>query len=133
MLTALTDGRRFSHIVRLREDPRIPELFRMEAVVSDDTVRRFFKSIDPVLGAEWIARHAKPMCGALPDRIIMDWDSTVQPKYGHKAGAQVDYNPSKPGRRSFLHLGAVWREHDFVRRIGSAPRTPSPRRSGRNR
>ena len=27
MLTALTDGRRFSHIERLREDPTIPELF----------------------------------------------------------------------------------------------------------
>ena len=76
MLTALTDGRRFSHIERLREDPTIPELFGMESVVGDDTVRRFFKSVDPVLGAEWIARHAKPMWGALPDPIILDWDST---------------------------------------------------------
>jgi hypothetical protein len=39
MLTALTDGRRFSHVERLREDPTIPELFGMESVVSDDTVR----------------------------------------------------------------------------------------------
>lgn len=52
MLTALTDGRRFSHVERLREDPTIPELFGLESVVSDDTVRRFFSSIDPVLGAE---------------------------------------------------------------------------------
>jgi len=27
VLTALTDGRRFSHVERLREDPTIPELF----------------------------------------------------------------------------------------------------------
>jgi len=27
ILTALTDGRRFSHIERLREDPTIPEIF----------------------------------------------------------------------------------------------------------
>lgn len=107
MLTALTDGRRFSHIERLREDPAIPELFGMESVVSDDTVRRFFKSVDPQLGAEWIARHAKPMWGALPERIIMDWDSTVQPKYGHQEGAQVGYNPGKPGRRSFHPLLGV--------------------------
>ena len=52
MLTALTDGRRFSPIERLREDPTIPELFGMESVVGDDAVRRFFASIDPVLGAE---------------------------------------------------------------------------------
>lgn len=63
MLTALTDGRRFSHIERLREYPTIPELFGMESVVSDDSVRRFFKSVDPVLGAEWIARRPT-RCGA---------------------------------------------------------------------
>jgi hypothetical protein len=107
MLTALTDSRRFSHIERLREDPTIPELFGMESVVGDDTVRRFFKSVDPVLGAEWIARHAKPMWGALLDPIILDWDSTVQPKYGHQEGAEVGYNPGKQGRRSFHPLLAV--------------------------
>ncbi|MEO0055869.1 MAG: hypothetical protein RLZZ50_1816 [Verrucomicrobiota bacterium] len=42
-------------------------LFGMESVVGDDTVRRFFKSVDPVLGTEWIARNIKPMWGALPD------------------------------------------------------------------
>jgi hypothetical protein len=107
MLTALTDGRRFSHVERLREDPTIPELFGMESVVGDDTVRRFFKSVDPVLGAEWIARNIKPMWGALPDRIIMDWDSTVQPKYGHQEGAEIGYNPGKPGRPSFHPLLGV--------------------------
>jgi hypothetical protein len=87
-------------------------------VVGDDTVRRFFKSVDPALGTEWIARHAKPMWGALPDTVILDWDSTVQPKYGHQEGAERGYNPSKPGRRSFhpllaivakTRLGAVYR------------------------
>jgi len=107
VLTALTDGRRFSHIERLREDPTIPEVFGMEKVVGDDTVRRFFKSVDPVLGAEWIARQAKPLWAALPDSIIMDWDSTVQPKFGHQEGAQIGYNPGKPGRRSFHPLLAV--------------------------
>ena len=107
MLTALTDGRRFSHIERLREDPTIPELFGMEAVVGDDTVRRFFKSVDPVLGAEWIARHLQPMWGALPKQIIMDWDTTVQTKYGHQEGAQVGYNPTKPGRRSYHPLMGI--------------------------
>ena len=107
MLTALADGRRFSHIERMREDPTIPEIFGMESVVNDDTVRRFFKSVDPVMGAEWIARHAKPMWAALPDRVIMDWDSTVQTRYGHQEGAEVGYNPAKPGRRSLHPLLAI--------------------------
>jgi hypothetical protein len=42
ILTALTDGRHFSHTERLREGPTIPELSGMESVVGDDTVRRFF-------------------------------------------------------------------------------------------
>jgi Transposase DDE domain group 1 len=107
ILTALADGRRFSHIERMREDPTIPEIFGMEAVVSSDTVRRFFQSVDPALGAEWIARNAKPLWRALPEVVILDWDSTVQPKYGHQEGAKVGYNPSKPGRRSFHPLLAV--------------------------
>lgn len=61
MLTGLTEGERFSHIERLREDPTIPVLFGLESVVSDDTVHRFFASIDPVLGSEWIARQVKPL------------------------------------------------------------------------
>jgi len=107
ILTALADGRRFSHIERMREDPTIPEIFGLEAVVSSDTVRRFFQSVDPSLGAEWIARNAKPLWRALPEVVILDWDSTVQPKYGHQEGARVGYNPSKPGRRSFHPLLAV--------------------------
>ncbi len=79
----------------------------MESEVSDDTVRRFFKSVDPVLGAEGIARQAKPMCGAQPDPIVLDWDSAVQSKYGHQEGAKVGCNPGKPGRRSFHPLLGV--------------------------
>jgi hypothetical protein len=106
-LTALTDGRRFSHIERLREDPAIPTLFGLESVVSDDTVRRFFQGIDPAAGAEWIARCAAPLWQALPERIITDWDSTVQPKYGRQEGTALGYNPAKPGRRSLHPLLAV--------------------------
>jgi len=69
MLTALTDGRRFSRVERLREDPIFPELFGMEEVVGDDTVQRFFRSVAPEVGAEWIAKHLKPMWRALPARV----------------------------------------------------------------
>jgi hypothetical protein len=59
----------------------------LESVVSDDTVRRFFSSIDPVLGAEWINRQVRPLWRALHEQIIMDWDSTVLTKYGQQEGA----------------------------------------------
>ena len=43
----------------------------------------------------------------MPNTVILDWDSTVQRKYGHQEGAEIGYNPSKPGRRSFHPLLAV--------------------------
>jgi hypothetical protein len=60
-----------------------------------------------VLCAEWIARQAQPLWDALPAQTILDWDSTVQPKYGHQEGAERGYNPTKSGRRSFHPLLAV--------------------------
>ena len=75
----------------------------MEAVVGDHREGRFFES----LGAEWIARNLQPMRRALPDPIIMDWNSTVQPKSGHEDGAEIGYNPGKAGRRSYHALLGV--------------------------
>lgn len=54
-----------------------------------------------------MAEAAKPIWGALPDTLILDWDSTVQSKYGNQQGAEIGYNPRKPGRRSFHPLLAV--------------------------
>jgi hypothetical protein len=112
MLTALTDGRRFSHVERLRA--RRSGHFGMVSVVGDGTVRRFFKSVDPVLGAEWIARNIKPMGGALSDRIIMDWDSTVQPKIRAPRGNR-DRLQSRQARPPFVSSAfGRDRRHSFV-------------------
>ena len=107
MLTALVDGRRFAHVERLREDPTVTELFGLRSVVGDDTIKRLFGSIDESAGAAWVAQAAAPIWGALPEQPILDWDSTVQTKFGHQEGAEVGYNRVKPGRRSFHPLVAV--------------------------
>lgn len=107
VLTALCDGKRFRHVARLREDPTVSELFGIKSVVSDDTLRRFFSSMAPELAAPWIAEASKPLWKALPEALILDWDSTVQSKYGHQEGAEVGYNPEKRGRKSFHPLLAV--------------------------
>lgn len=106
-LTALIDGRRFAHVQRLREDPSVTELFGMKSVVGDDTLRRFFAQLDEPTAAEWVAHAAQPLWRSLPEQVVLDWDSTVQPKYGHQEGAERGYNPTKPGRRSFHPLVAV--------------------------
>lgn len=107
MLTALCDGKRFRHVARLREDPTVNDLLGVKSIVSDDTMRRFFASMDAKLAATWIAKASEPIWKALPQALILDWDSTVQTKYGHQEGALVGYNPEKRGRKSFHPLLAV--------------------------
>jgi hypothetical protein len=106
-LTVLCDGRRFVHVQRLREDPTLNELFGLERVVSDDTLRRFVASVPEAEGAAWVAGAAQRLWGALPQKLILDWDSTVQTKYGQQEGAAAGYNPQKRGRKSFHPLLAV--------------------------
>ena len=79
-LTLLCDGRRFTHVQRLREDPTLNELFGLQRVVSDDTLRRFVASVPEAAGAAWVAQAAKRLWSALPKQLILDWDSTVQTK-----------------------------------------------------
>jgi hypothetical protein len=107
LLTAVVDGRRFAHVERLREDPTVTTLFGMQSVVGDDTIKRLFATLDEATGTAWVAQASAPIWGALPERLILDWDSTVQPKYGHQEGAERGYNPTKPGRKSFHPLVAV--------------------------
>ena len=62
-LTVLCDGRRFVQVQRLREDPTLNELFGLERVVSDDTLRRFAASVPEPRGRRgWRARPNA--CGA---------------------------------------------------------------------
>jgi hypothetical protein len=106
-LTVLCDGDRFAHVQRLRCDPTLAELFGVERIVGDDTIRRLFAQIEEADGAAWVAAASVPLWGALPDPLILDWDATVQTKYGHQEGAAIGYNPHRPGRRSLHPLLAV--------------------------
>lgn len=100
ILLNICDGRRFAHVDRLREDPAIAEIFGIGAVRSDDTIRRFLKSVPREKLRPWIDGAAACIRDLLPERIINDWDSTVVTRYGAQEEAAVGYNPTKPGRRS---------------------------------
>lgn len=106
-LTLLCDGRRFDHAQRLREDRTLNERFGLERVISDDTLRRFVASMPEAAGAQWVAQVAQRLWGALPQKLILDWDSTIQTTYGQQEGTARGYNPQKRGRKSFHPLLAV--------------------------
>lgn len=107
LLAAVTDGSRFAHVNRLRQDPALCDIFGMDKVVSDDSIRRFFRKVPPAEGASWVAEATRPIWSAIPEGYIMDWDSTVLTRYGSQEGAEVGYNPHKRGRPSHHPLLAT--------------------------
>ena len=104
MLSMLAGHRRYAHITALRCDAVLPELLGMKKVVSEDAVRRAFKAIDETEGAAWLRGHlafcVEPL---LAEPWILDVDTTIKPLYGHQEGAELGYNPKKPGRPSHCY------------------------------
>jgi hypothetical protein len=74
----------------------------MEAVVSEDSIRRALASMDGEAAVGWLDHHlaqsTHPVLTLAP--WILDTDNTVKPLYGKQEGAVVSYNPKKPGRPS---------------------------------
>ena len=104
MLSVLAGHKRYAHITALRNDAVLPDLLGMEKIVSEDAVRRAFKTIGKDEGRRWLQRQLD-YCTAplLSEPWVFDADSTVKPLYGHQEGAVLRYNPKKPGRPSHVY------------------------------
>ena len=109
-LAILAGHHRYAHITAMRGDQVNPIGLGMSRVCSEDSVRLAFKKVDSEACARWqqkaLARTWEP---ALKHPWILDMDMTVKPIYGNQEGAEIGYNPHKPGRPS--HALHTW----FVR------------------
>lgn len=102
-LAALAGQKRYSHITSMRNDTLNPPLLGMTKVVCEDSARRAFEKAEPEAHAAWQKRHLNNCYDALlVEPWILDIDTTVKPLYGHQEGAEVGYNPKKPGRPSHI-------------------------------
>jgi Transposase DDE domain group 1 len=119
-LSALSGQRRYAHITTIRNDEVNPPLLGMTKIVSEDTARRAFQFMDEENqpGTElwkenyqdwelrcwkWQQKHLN-ICyePLLCEPWILDVDATIKPLYGHQEGAEVGYNPQKPGRPAHI-------------------------------
>ena len=101
LLSVLNGHYRYAHINSIRGDGINPQLLGMKKTVSEDTVRRALKRIDPDIGIQWLEEHLREsIAPALVLPWILDIDTTVKPIYGNQEGAEIGYNPQKPGRPS---------------------------------
>jgi hypothetical protein len=104
MLAILSGASRYAHVTALRGDQVNPQGLAMEKVVSEDSLRRAFEEEDPKALAQWQTQALLETCApALAQPWIADLDVTVKPIYGHQQGAEVGYNPHKPGRPSHAY------------------------------
>lgn len=101
MLSVLNGHWRYAHITALRGDAVNPQLFRMNRVVSEDSVRRALRRLDSESARFWSQRH---LLRTLEPLLSLPWtldiDVTIKPLYGFQEGSVVGHNPHKIGRPS---------------------------------
>jgi len=99
LLAVLSGQKRYSHITSIRQDTVNPPLLGMKKVLSEDSARRAFKKVGAEACKVWQQKHLRNCYEPLLlEEWILDVDTTVKPLYGRQEGADVCYNPSKPGR-----------------------------------
>lgn len=119
MLSILDGHHRYAHVVALRGDAVAPRILGMKKIIGDDSLRRALSAIAPApdrrhtaekkaaqeaqaqLAKQWMqAQLMHSVAEALKTPWVLDCDTTIKPLYGHQAGAELGYNPRKPGRPS---------------------------------
>jgi len=156
LLSILDGQRRYAHVTGLRGDAVAPRILGMNKIVSDESLRRALAHLAPSAQGRrlteserearlsQVARTSAWMDVALHESTqealrtpwILDIDTTIKPLYGHQDGAEISYNPHKPGRPSHaLHtywIGAMRLVLDAEMHAGKehAPRHGLPRLLG---
>ena len=109
VVSILSGHTRYCHAQSLYGDTVVPDLLGIGKMVSHDSLRRAFINIDEKDAENWLRaellRCQEPL---LSEKYVLDLDPTVKPLYGGQEGAEVGYNPKKPGRPSHcLHTYCV--------------------------
>jgi hypothetical protein len=100
-LSILAGHHRYAHITGLRGDGVSPQILGMSKIVSEDSLRRALARMSADESQNWLRPQLlSSVQGALDTPWILDIDTTVKTLFGKQSGAEVSYNPHKPGRPS---------------------------------
>lgn len=101
VMSVLNGQTRYAHINALRGDRVGAEVLGVSKVVSEDSVRRALTRGTPAAWDAWLTVQERAVYEPLlVEPYVLDIDNTVKPLYGHQEGAELGYNPQKPGRPS---------------------------------
>jgi hypothetical protein len=100
-LSILAGHHRYAHITALRGDGVSPQILGMDKIVSEDALRRALARMSADQSRDWLGPQLlSSVRAALDTPWILDIDTTVKTLFGQQSGAEVSYNPHKPGRPS---------------------------------
>jgi len=108
MLGILAGSKRYAHIAGVRGDAVAAKALGLGGMVSEDSVRRALKAMAPEASEAWMRGSLMASVRQALNRAwVLDIDATIKPLYGHQQGAEIGYNPHKPGRPSHV-LHTFW-------------------------
>ena len=108
MLGILAGSKRYAHIAGVRGDAVAAKALGLRGMVSEDSVRRALAAMAPAASEPWMRQALMSSVREALDRPwVLDLDATIKPLYGRQEGAEVGYNPHKPGRPSHV-LHTFW-------------------------
>lgn len=126
LLSILDGQRRYAQVTGLRGDEVAPQILGIKKIISDESLRRALAHRAPnqlrrcreeerIRRAAQLTRRTMCMDRALAESVqealhspwILDCDTTIKVLHGHQDGAEVSYNPKKPGRPSHV-LHTYW-------------------------
>ena len=100
-LSILAGRHRYAHIAGLRGDGVSPRILGMSRIVSEDALRRALTRMSADESQNWLRPQLlSSVQAALNTPWILDIDTTIKTLFGKQSGAEVSYNPHKPGRPS---------------------------------
>ncbi|MCY7319355.1 MAG: transposase [Ramlibacter sp.] len=103
MLGTQSGSKRYAHIAAVAA-----RALDMQSMVNEGTTRRALKSMQPDASEP---RMRTALMDSVRDALgrpwVLDMDATIKPLYGHQEGAELGYNPHKPGRPSHV-LHTFW-------------------------
>jgi hypothetical protein len=107
-LSILCGHWRYAHINAVRGDRLNPPLLGMGGTVSEDVVRGAWRRLEEAAGLAWLGGELRACVEpVLSQPWILDIDVTVKTIYGRQQGAEIGYNPHKPGRPSHAYHSYV--------------------------
>lgn len=108
LLAILSGHKRYAHITGLRGDAVSSQILGMKKIISEDALRRALSRMSAQQSQDWLVPQLfASVQPALNTPWILDIDTTIKPLYGKQSGAEISYNPHKPGRPSHA-LHTYW-------------------------